>query len=413
MSWYEWRPYVPVAVRQARALNKMEKLRKKGLCIQPVKIQGRQIAHSFWGQAWCDHLEKFSDYENRLPRGRAYIRNGSVCHLEIAEGAISAMVSGCELYNVNIVIKKLPDKKWAHVKKRCAGQIGSILELLQGRLSKSVMTVVTDRDNGLFPLPGEISLHCSCPDWAAMCKHVAAVLYGVGARLDQNPELLFLLRGVDQEELISADAGFAAVSNASEPGAHPRIAESDLSHLFGIEVSAEEEAALKKDAAKRAFSVAKNKKPALRARTPKAGPKPSPNMKDVPKAIVKHGNKTQDPARTGRNETRLGLASEKKATSAKNPKPVAPKTRAVSGKTVATLRSKLKMTRAQFARILKVSPATVGNWEKSEGALNLRARTQKAWDNVSKLKKTEGSATGRQTRIRREWTKEPIRKSSL
>jgi uncharacterized Zn finger protein len=195
MGWYGWRPYVPVAVRQARALKKMEKLSKKGLCIQPVEIAGRKIAQSFWGQAWCDHLEKFSDYANRLPRGRTYVRNGSVCHLEIAEGAVKAMVSGSELYNVNIEIKKLPDKKWASVKKRCAGQIASLLELLQGKLSKSVMAVVTDRDQGLFPHPGEISLHCSCPDWAVMCKHVAAVLYGVGARLDDKPDLLFLLRG--------------------------------------------------------------------------------------------------------------------------------------------------------------------------------------------------------------------------
>src|SRR4030042_4968043 len=111
MSWYAWKPYVPVAVRQPRALNKKEKLRKKGLCIQPVEIEGRQIARSFWGQAWCDHLEKFSDYENRLPRGRAYIRNGAVCHLEIGEGAVKAMVSGSELYNVNIEIKKLPGTK--------------------------------------------------------------------------------------------------------------------------------------------------------------------------------------------------------------------------------------------------------------------------------------------------------------
>jgi uncharacterized Zn finger protein len=358
MAWYSWRPYVPVAVRQARALNKMEKLRKKGMCIQPVRIEGRQIARSFWGQAWCDHLEKFSDYENRLPRGRAYIRNGSVCHLEITEGAISAMVSGSELYNVDIAIKKLPAKKWAQVKKRCAGQIGSLLELLQGRLSKSVMTVVTDRDNGLFPHPGEISLHCSCPDWAVMCKHVAAVLYGVGVRLDEKPELLFLLRGVDHEELISADAGFAAVSNASEPGAHPRIAESDLSHLFGIEVTEGERA------------------------------------KDVPEAIVKPRKKRQKPALTGKKQARLGPASKKKATSARNQIPVAPKTRAVSSKTVATLRRKLKMTKAQFARILEVSSATVGNWEKSGGALNLRTRTRKAWDTISKHKKKEGSLPG-------------------
>lgn len=357
MSWYAWRPYVPVAVRQARALSKMEKLRKKGLCIQPVRIEGRQIARSFWGQAWCDHLEKFSDYENRLPRGRSYIRNGSVCHLEIAEGAIHAMVSGTELYNVSIEIKKLAPKKWKDIKKRCAGQIGSLLELLQGRLSKSVMTVVADRDNGLFPHPKEISLHCSCPDWAVMCKHVAAVMYGVGARLDEKPELLFLLRGLDHEELISAEAGLAAVSNAEQTDGHPRIAESDLSHLFGIEITAAEAAAIAKP-------------------TPKLKSKPLDKKMKLPKAI--------DTPRS-----RLGLASRKSQAGAKKAMPGARKTVVVTGKAVASLRKGFKMSQAGFARLLDVSAATVGNWEKSEGPLNLRASTRKAWEAVLKLKKKD------------------------
>ena len=388
MSWYAWRPYVPVAVRQAQALNKMEKLRKKGLCIQPVKIEGRQIARSFWGQAWCDHLEKFSDYENRLPRGRAYIRNGSVCHLEIAEGAVKAMVSGSELYKVNIEIKKLPGKKWAQVKKRCAGQIGSLLELLQGRLSKSVMAVVTDRDNGLFPHPGEISLHCTCPDWAVMCKHVAAVLYGVGARLDEQPELLFVLRGVDHEELISVEAGFPAVSNASEPDAHPRIAESDLSHLFGIEMSEGEADPIQKPPVKRAVSVGKEKQHPPETPTPAGKSKPFGKKKQVPKAIDKpRKNRVQDRAGMCGEKTRLGLSSNKSQARAKKAMPAARKTVVVTGKAVAKLRKKFNMSQAQFAQVLGVSPAIIGNWEKPEGTLNLRASTQKAWDTVSKLKK--------------------------
>jgi len=387
MSWYAWRPYVPVAVRQARALNKLEKLRKKGLCVQPVKIEGRRIAQSFWGQAWCDHLEKFSDYENRLPRGRAYIRNGSVCHLEITEGAVKAMVSGSKLYNVNIEIKKLPGKKWAQVKKRCAGQIGSLLELLQGRLSKSVMAVVTDRDNGLFPHPGEISLHCTCPDWAVMCKHVAAVLYGVGARLDEKPELLFLLRGVDHEELISAEAGIAAVSNASETDGHPRIAESDLSHLFGIEMTEGEADSFHKSAAKRAVSVAKEKQHPPQAPTQTEKNKPFGKRMKSPKAIdMPRKNMTQDRAGMHGKGTPLGLASKKSQARARKPMTVAPKTGAVTGKAVAKLRKKFNMSQAQFAKLLRVTASMIGTWEKSEGPLNLRASTQKAWDNVSKLR---------------------------
>ena len=396
MSWYEWKPYVPVAVRRARSLKKMEKLRMKGVCIQPVEIGSRKIARSFWGQAWCDHLEKFSDYANRLPRGRTYVRNGSVCHLEIAGGGVNAMVSGSDLYNVEVEIKKLPAKKWAGLKNRCAGRIGSLLELLQGKLSRSVMTVVTDRDNGLFPHPKEITLRCTCPDWAVMCKHVAAVLYGVGARLDEKPELLFLLRGVDHEELITAEAGMVAVSTVSRADGPMRIAESELSHLFGIEMTDEEEAAPKKPAAKRAVSGAKAKNPAPRARTPKVKTEPSGKRKKAPKAADRPRNKkAQNRIGMGRKGTRLGLPSQKSQTKAKKAVPVAPGTRAVTGKTVAKMRKKLTMTKAQFARLLEVSPATINTWEKSEGPLNLRASTRKAWETVSTLKKKAGCLPGR------------------
>ncbi len=235
MSWF-WRPYVSVAQRRAQAMKQMDKLRKKGVNIQPVKIEGRQIARTFWGQAWCDHLEKFSDFENRLPRGRTYVRNGSVCHLDIQKGRVVAKVSGSEIYDIEIGIKGLPKDRWRRVKDSCAGQIGSLLELLQGKLSDHVMAVVTDRDRGLFPRPGEIDLDCSCPDWADMCKHVAAVLYGVGARLDERPELLFLLRGVDHQELVTEDAASRVVAKAGKTD-RKRLDESELSAVFGIDLA--------------------------------------------------------------------------------------------------------------------------------------------------------------------------------
>jgi uncharacterized Zn finger protein len=218
-----WAPYVSVAERRRRAKKKMDALRKKGVDIQPVEIEGRKIAQSFWGEAWCEHLESFSDFANRLPRGRTYVRNGSVCHLAIAKGHVEAKVSGSELYNVN---------------GRCSGRIGTLLELLQGRLSDEVMGVVTDRKEGLFPLPGEISFHCSCPDSARMCKHIAAVFYGVGSRLDARPELLFLLRGVNQEELIQADAE-KAVRAATSRGKSKRLAAAEIGDVFGITLQSE------------------------------------------------------------------------------------------------------------------------------------------------------------------------------
>jgi uncharacterized Zn finger protein len=245
MGWYGngygyggFAPYVSVAERRRRAMKKMAALRKKGVDVQPVEIDGRQIAKSFWGEAWCNHLEAFSDFENRLPRGQTYVRNGSVCHLAVSKGQLEAKVSGSELYTVKVNIKPLAGKKWTAIKGRCSGQIGSLLELLQGRLSDEVMLVVTDRQQGLFPLPGEMSFHCSCPDWAVMCKHVAAVLYGVGARLDTKPELLFALRGVNHDELIAADAEKAVAATTSR-GKSKRLAAADVGAVFGIELQSD------------------------------------------------------------------------------------------------------------------------------------------------------------------------------
>jgi len=230
-----WAPYVPVAARRAEALREMERLRKKGATIEPVKIDGRQIARTFWGKSWCEHLEKFSDFSNRLPRGRTYVRNGSVCHLEIGRGKVLAKVSGSSIYEVRLDIKAIPGGAWEKLKLSCVGQVSSLLELLQGRFSDQVMRTVTDRDKGLFPRPSEISMDCSCPDWANMCKHVAAVMYGVGARLDDRPELLFLLRGVDHNELVAVATSGVVLSRPGKK-ATKTLKTGELSEVFGIDI---------------------------------------------------------------------------------------------------------------------------------------------------------------------------------
>jgi uncharacterized Zn finger protein len=239
MWGWGWRPYVPVAQRQANAARQMARRLGKGVKPEPVILQGGQISRTFWGQAWCRHLESFSDFANRLPRGRTYVRNGSVCHLSIGKGKIDALVSGSELYTVAIRIRTLPGKLWTDIKRRCAGQIASLLDLLKGRLSDGVMAVVTHRQRGLFPQPGEITMQCSCPDWAVMCKHVAAVLFGVGARLDQAPELLFALRGVDHEELVQAEVSPLPTGK----GTGRRLRTGTLEEIFGIELASAAEAA--------------------------------------------------------------------------------------------------------------------------------------------------------------------------
>jgi uncharacterized Zn finger protein len=236
MSYYwSFRPYVSVAQRRAKAMKHVAKLVKKGRTISPVQIEGRTIARTFWGKAWCDNLESYSDFENRLPRGRTYVRNGSVIDLQIEPGLITAIVSGSEIYNVEVKIKPLAPKTWKRIKAQCGGQIASVIALLQGRLTEGVMQIITRHDGGMFPAPAEISMDCSCPDWAGMCKHIAAVLYGVGARLDQQPELLFKLRKVDHLELIEQAANIETITRRRASG-KKTIAADKLADVFDIEL---------------------------------------------------------------------------------------------------------------------------------------------------------------------------------
>jgi uncharacterized Zn finger protein len=239
MGWGFYAPYVPVARRRANALREVQRLAGKGKRVSPVALAGRVIASSFWGKAWCDNLESYSDFSNRLPRGRTYVRNGSVVDLQIEPGKITSIVSGSHLYRITIQIRPLNRPHWKKLKEQCGAGIASVVELLQGRLSTSVMSVVTSRDCGLFPAPAEIEMSCSCPDWAGMCKHLAATLYGVGNRLDREPELLFKLRQVDHLELI-AQAGL----DAPKLGAGKKtIAKDRLADVFGIELETDDRTA--------------------------------------------------------------------------------------------------------------------------------------------------------------------------
>jgi uncharacterized Zn finger protein len=237
-DFWAFRPYVSVAERRRQALREMEKRRKQGKKVSPVVLEGRKIVTTFWGQAWCDNLERYSDYANRLPRGRTYVRNGSVIDLQISAGAIKALVSGSEIYEVAVKVTPVTKTRWNAICTDCAGAIDSLVELLQGRFSKGVMERICRQNSGLFPSPKEIQLSCSCPDWAGMCKHVAAVLYGIGARLDRQPELLFRLHSVSEEDLI-AKAGTALPLAKEKPAASKVLGGEDLSEMFGLEMATE------------------------------------------------------------------------------------------------------------------------------------------------------------------------------
>jgi uncharacterized Zn finger protein len=231
-----WHPYVSIATRRREALRKMEQLRKKGHPVSPVTVEGRTIARTFWGKAWCENLERYSDFANRLPRGRTYVRNGSVIDLQIASGEVKALVSGSEIYEIVVKITPVTKARWKSICKDCAGAIDSLVELLQGRFSTGVMERICREKTGLFPAPNEIQLSCSCPDWASMCKHLAAVLYAIGARLDKQPELLFRLHELDEKELITkVGAALPLAKKVTVPGKILRS--DDLSELFGLDMA--------------------------------------------------------------------------------------------------------------------------------------------------------------------------------
>jgi uncharacterized Zn finger protein len=275
MDYYDgWNPYVRVAVRRLQAEQRLAKLRKKGHEVSPVLVEGRKIATTFWGKAWCENLERYSDYANRLPRGRTYVRDGSVIDLQISSGTVRALVSGSDVYDVRVDVAVVPRPRWRAICRDCAGGIDSLVELLQGRLSTSVMTRICEPKTGLFPAPKELSFRCSCPDWASMCKHVAAALYGIGARLDERPELLFLLRSVNQQDLIAkADTGLRP---ARGPVAAKVLDSGELSQIFGIEIAQPEPAPAAARARKAAPRSAEAPGPAPATRTADARPQTAP-----------------------------------------------------------------------------------------------------------------------------------------
>jgi uncharacterized Zn finger protein len=273
MAWYGrgydggyggWAPYVPVALKKANAVKYAAQIAKKEKrAVAPVKIEGKKIAKSFWGAAWCDNLESYSDFANRLPRGRTYVRNGSVVDLRIKRGKVQAIVAGSEVYKVTITISTLDQRSWKRIKANCSRSIESLIDLLQGKFDLGVMQRLTEKGDGLFPQPKEIKMDCTCPDWAGVCKHVAAVMYGVGARLDASPEMLFTLRDVDHLELISQAATAENLEQSLTGGSEGSLAGNDLGELFGIELDAGQsvKSSVGRGAPKKAKGVSRKKLP--------------------------------------------------------------------------------------------------------------------------------------------------------
>jgi uncharacterized Zn finger protein len=232
--YFGWKPYVPAASRRQMTERMVAKMKKEGQTLSPIAGSRGAIAKSFWGKTWCRNLERYSDYSNRLPRGRTYLRNGSVIDLRIGPGVVTAQVMGSDLYRITVSIRVVAVAHWQAIARDCARSVDTLVELLQGQLSSSVMERITRPGTGLFPSPKEIAFSCSCPDSAAMCKHVAATLYGIGVRLDSEPELLFGLRKVDAKELI-ARAAEGGTPIQRRPNAGRILASSKLADVFGID----------------------------------------------------------------------------------------------------------------------------------------------------------------------------------
>jgi uncharacterized Zn finger protein len=263
-----WWSYQDVAEAKERVQREIAKRKKKGERFDALLPQttGKKLCTTFWGQAWCRNLETYQEYESRLPRGRSYFRQGNVYNLVIESEKVTAVVAGSELYDTKVFIQPLKPSKWQEIVEKCEGQVGSMLDLIAGKLGDGVMSVLSDAEDGLFPKPKEIRFNCSCPDHADMCKHVSAVLYAVGVLLDGQPELLFKLRGVDGEDLLTKAKDAAVTGMAESTG---ELAGADLSALFGIEIGeiAEPVTEVKK--------VTKVKKAAKKAAKPKTPEKAS------------------------------------------------------------------------------------------------------------------------------------------
>lgn len=340
MSWYRgYAPYVPVHQRLARGKSAAAKRLKKGESLQPLMMSGTKIATTFWGKSWCTHLEKYSDYANRLPRGRTYARNGSVADLRITRGQITAMVCGSSLYDITIKIKPLADTDWKAICRDCSTSIHSLLDLMRGKLGDDAIRRMTDPKRGMFPASSEIKMRCNCPDGASLCKHLAATLYGVGNRLDAAPELLFLLRGVDQNELISQAMAAENATSAMGFDADSELAGEDLGAMFGIEMAAPAQTPIaarksRKPTKKKVAKTAVNKKTSVeklpkakakavrkksatkKATTKKAAKKKSTRPKQVTTqaATIKKGKLAAKPAAKDRSAPKRKVAKKRSPT---------------------------------------------------------------------------------------------------
>jgi uncharacterized Zn finger protein/transcriptional regulator with XRE-family HTH domain len=369
-DWYP--PYVSTAEKQYRNEKMAAKLSKEGRVLKPILVKGRKMATSFWGKAWCDNVESYQDYSNRLPRGRSYVRNGAVLDLDISTGKVTALVSGSSSkpYEISITISPLAPERWELLKKKCLGKISSLLALVQGKLPQEILAEFCNRETGLFPSPKEIKTSCSCPDWAGLCKHLAAVLYGIGVRLDEDPKLFFTLRGVKESDLVGSE-----VIDTLTEGVSSEIASDDLSSVFDMELDS-----LGEPGAANTGALVRQSKETVLSGHPWPGSRVRALRKElkliqaafgelfqVTPGMVscwEHGKTVVKPCYWNKLEE---LQPEKEAAPPEEPvkpkPPEEPAKQVWGAKQIQKLRKKLKLTQAALGKLLRVTSTTVSNWE--------------------------------------------------
>ncbi|MDR2339844.1 MAG: hypothetical protein LBF40_06920 [Deltaproteobacteria bacterium] len=351
-----------------------EKFKKGKTDLQPVEITGRTIAKTFWGEQWCSHFESMADYENRIPRGRTYARNGSIVDLRIEAGKVLATVAGSDFYSVVMDILPLPVEKWENIKSKCQGEIATMVDLLMGRFSSDIMKVVCDPEIGMFPKDSEISYKCSCPDWAKLCKHISSVFYGIGNRLDESPELLFLLRRVNPLELFDGSA-----KKLSERADKPRanVLEGDLSSIFGVDIVTELPTGLapagKKDKTPKGAKAPKESKGLKTAKAGKA---------EKPKTVKKSDPSSERrPTDEELKQIITRISDDKKGQTESVKRPgMNPDFDNITADEFKKLRKYCRMDINEFAKSLGVSGCCIRRWENLSGRINASPKS------VSKMK---------------------------
>jgi uncharacterized Zn finger protein len=179
----------------------------------PIHVEGGMktrsewgaIGETWWSKRWVDVLESFG-MGTRLIRGRSYARQGQVLSIEIMAGQVKAQVQGSspQPYKVKIQLKPLSDEDWDEVTDVMAEQALFAAKLLAGEMPRNIEEAFAEVSLTLFPASeADLRTNCSCPDWANPCKHIAAVYYILAERFDQDPFLIFKLRGRAKEEIIA------------------------------------------------------------------------------------------------------------------------------------------------------------------------------------------------------------------